>query len=572
MHTKQKAKEINFKGKELQEKVKSTLEALDKIVGATLGPGGNPILLERVGLSPLITKDGVTVADSISFEDATQYVIAEAAKEACQKTNKEAGDGTTTAVVLANALVNEGTKYLENNVSKSPQELCREFDKIVKVITDKLKDMAIPVKEEDLKKVALVSSNFDEDIAEAVVEAILMVGDDGTIVTEESSGRETLVEERDGFPINKGLSGFGAAQELFMNNPQDQECAYELPYVLLYDGDLLSPPEVGTFLSACFEEMKKDGNLRPVIIIAHKFSPHVLKMFAHNVQMNTALICPLETSATAQPNSKHHLLHDLAAFLDAEVLDPITNTFNAAMQTKRPLDFLGACEKSRIGRYKSILLESGSPEKVEERIKILKTQKDNAESDYDAEIIKERISMLAGGIATIYVGGSSELEIREKKHRIEDTINATKSAIEMGVIAGGGATLLWMSDYLLKNAGQSIELPVSAAIIGSALSVPFCRIMTNAGHNEQDITKAAEEVVNSECGNVYDSLTHQYVNPIDAGILDPVKVSISALVNAVSIAKMLMTIGGAVVIPRDKAEERQSELQTQALAQQMQGV
>ncbi len=572
MQPKQKAKHITPKGAELEKIVKDTLSALDKIVGATLGPGGNPILIERVGLSPLITKDGVTVADSVAFEDATQYVIAEAAKEACQKTNKEAGDGTTTAIVLANALIQEGIKYLHNNTSKSPQELCREFEKTVKIITQKLKDTATQITEKDLYKVAMVSANFDKDIADAVVKAVMMVGDDGTIITEDGGGYQTIVKETDGFPVNRGLSVFGAPQELFINNPQDQECVYENPYVLLYDGDLLSPPEVGRFLSVCFEKMRQENNIRPVVVVAHKFSPQVLKMFAQNVQMNTALICPLETSATAQPNSRHHLLHDLAAFIDATVLDPITKTFNAALKAQNPLMFLGSCGKTRIGRYKSIFLDGNNSDKVEERIEILKKQKENAESDYDAEIIKERIGMLMGGIATIYVGGASELEMREKKHRIEDTINALKSAIEMGVVPGGGATLLRMSQYLLNNAGKSSDIPASAAILGSALAVPFCRIMKNAGYSEKEITDIADKIINSESNQVYDSLKHELVNSFDAGILDPVRVTISALSNAVSIAKMLMTIGGAIVLPRDKVEERQLELQSQAFANQMQGV
>lgn len=574
MQLKQKAKEIKFKGEELKKLTLETLKKLSDLVGVTLGPGGNPVLIERPGQPPLVTKDGVTVADSISLLDSTEYVIAEAAKEVCQRTNREAGDGTTTAIVLADAITSQGIEYLKNHSAKSPQELCRELNLMVNEIVDTIKNNAITVNSsKDLKKVALISSNSDEEIADAVVEAVEMVGEDGTIIAEEGSGRETTVELREGFPVGKGLSSFSTIQSVLVNNPHDQECVYDLPYVLLYDGDLTNPTELGIALNEFMSTAHAEKEVRPILIVAHKFSPQVQRLIAVNVQSNVAQLCPLETKATAQPNSRQHMLHDLAAFTGAKVFDPITNKL-PSNESVVNLNDLGQVGSSRIGKYRSILFDSPTPDLVNKRIEILKRQKSNAESEFDAELIKERISQLSGGIATIYVGGSSDLEMREKKHRIEDTINAVRSAIEMGVVPGGGATLLGMANSISKKVSNS-ELPQSATILSSAFAVPFCRIMQNAGETGKNITEVVSKVTKSGHPiptKVYDSLRHTLVNPTEGGIIDPAKVTVTAVTNALSIATMLMTLGGTVVIPRDKQEEAQAEAMAQQIANQMQGV
>jgi chaperonin GroEL len=540
------------------------MKTLSDIVGATLGPGGNPILIERPGFKPLISKDGVTVAEAVTLADSTEYVIAEAAKEVCQRTNKEVGDGTTTAIVLAHVIVEEGMKFLGQNPTKSPQELVRELDSVVIKVTDALLGAATPIDtKESIKHVALISSNSDEDVASAVVEALDLVGDDGCIVTEEGSGRATKVELKEGFPVNKGLSSFGVIQELFLTDPANQECALAQPAILLYDGDLISPQDIGLFLQRIIKDM--GGEFHPVVIVAHKYSPQVLKLIAMNVQSSRASIGLLETIGTAQPHSKHHFLHDLAAFTGAKVLDPMTNILSTAV-----LEDLGTCEKVRIGRYQSVFFGAPEEAKIKERMDVLKTQMDNAESDFDSELIKERIAQLSGGIATIYVGGASELEMREKKHRIEDAINAARSAIDAGVVPGGGAALLAATRILL-----SPDLPPSASILRAAFTEPFHRIMKNSGALDDQIAEMAQKVMDSIPADkmmptaIFDSLRHEVVNPFAAGIIDPAKVVISALKNAFSIAKLLMTVGGAIAIPRDPIEERQSELQTQALNQTM---
>lgn len=569
MEIKAKAKKIIIKSPELSKVVRSTMKTLSDLVGVTLGPGGNTVLIERVGMPPLTTKDGVTVAESAAFQDATQHTIAEAAKEVCQRTNRQAGDGTTTAIVLANAILEEGQKFLENNTLCSPQQIGRELKSMVETLSEFLEKKAIVCNNsKSIYDVAMISSNSDEDVAKAVVEAIDLVGEDGTIITDEGSQRNTVVEMKEGFLVEKGLAAFGPVQELFMNNQHDQECVYDTPYILLYDGDVNVVQPVALFLQSCLNKMKEEGGIRPIVIVAHKFAPMVVKLFAENIKMNTINLCMLETAASGQANSRHHLLHDLAAFTSAKVLDPITNTFD-----KGNLSDLGVCGKVRIGRYKSVFLETGDEAPIQERIETLKRQMTNAESDFDAELIKERIGKLSGGIATIFVGGSTDLEIREKKHRIEDTINAVRSAIEMGVLPGGGSSLLTAANWL---GSQRENLPPSHVILTRALAVPFMKVMENAGSN-MEIAEALQKVsdsVDMEIGLpmlVYDSLKHTYVNPLSAGIIDPAKVTITALNNALSIALMLMTIGGTVVIPRDASDEAKAELMAQSFAQQMQG-
>jgi len=473
---------------------------------------------------------------------------------------------TTTAIVLAQAIVEEGMKFLKNNPTKSPQELCRELDATSNEMVELLKAGAKPIgTPEELLHVAMISSNSDEDVAKSVVEAIDLVGQDGTIITEDGSGRKTVVEMREGFPIQKGLNSLGAVQELFINRPEDQQCVFDLPYILLYDGDLNVAQDLGIPLQNLFVQM--GDNIKPMVIVAHKFSPQVIQVISFNVKANRAAICLLETVATAQPNSKHHLLHDLAAFTGGTVFDPISKNLKSAK-----VEDLGVCEQSRIGRYQSVILGMNDSDAVKERMEVLKKQMEIAESDFDAEIIKERVSQLSGGIATIYVGGTSELEIREKKHRIEDTINSVRSAIEMGVVPGGGSALLALSLVLREK-----QTPAKS-ILASSFTVPFNRILSNSGVTQQDIINPGTVVQGSVTPNsnlmptlLYDSLRHQLVEPFKAGIIDPVKVTISALNNAVSVSQLLMTLGGAVTIPRDIVEERQAELAAQAFAAQMSG-
>jgi chaperonin GroEL len=575
---KTKAKDIKLKGPELEGAILSTMKTLSDVVGATLGPGGNPVLLERPGMPPLITKDGVTVAMHCAFQDALQHVISEAAKEASLRTNREAGDGTTTAIVLAEALVRYGAQWIKENSNHSPQQVCRELNQMSEWLVDQLRARGRKIENnDDLLKVALVSSNFDDGIAKAVVEAIDMVGNDGTIITEEGARRDTYVEVQEGFPIQKGLRTFGPVQELFINNPADQECVLTKPLFLLYDGDLNDVLPIGGYLGSVFSELGSRKEIRPVVIVAHKFSPQVLRMCAANFQSGILMV-PLETPASAQTNSRHHFLLDVAAFTGATVLDPITKTFESMTpdgkeENQTALIPLGACSRARIGRDQTLLFDAleENKEVLKERVENLKVQMKNAESEYDSEIIKERIANLLGGIATIYVGGSSDLEIKEKKHRIEDAICATRSAIEEGILPGGGAMLT----VLAWELQMALGLPLSKQILANALTEPFNRIAVNAGVNLSTIGEAKGSVVDSVVDGVptrvYDSLNHLLTEPYGAGIVDPVKVTISALRNALSIAQMLFTLGGAIVLPRDIVEERQGEMQAQNLAAQMQG-
>lgn len=609
--TREKAKQIVTKGDQLTSTVEDTIDLLSQIVGTTLGPGGNPVLLERPGQPPLVTKDGVTVAQHVAFFDSLRDTIARAAREACQRTNSEVGDGTTTAIVLARELVVNGMEYLRANPHVSPQAFTRDMDAVVDRVIDFIHQNAVPVdpaQEKHLRDIALISSNSDIDCAGAVVEAIGIVGEDGTIMTEEGVTRETHVEKHEGFPINKGLSFMGGVQECFVNNPGDHECVYENPALLLFNGDILDAREFGQFLVERIFNVyhNQSENIPPIVVIAHKFSPQVISLIAKNVQHGTATMCLLETAATGHPQSKIHLLHDLAAFTGGKVLDPIGHNFNHGT-----IADLGRVNRSRLGRYKSVFFGATDPdggliysEDIIERIDTLKKQLTHAESAYDGDLIRERIARLHGGVATIYVGGDSDLEMKEKKHRIEDAVNAVRAGIESGMVPGGGAALLVAGETLLLDGGPVEE------VIGASIKKPFRRILENCGYSDEEIDQIARDVIYGAAAidtgpdhrsfleklanllwnrldraglagpdesvsieeipsRTFDSLNRKLVDPYLAGIVDPAKVTTTSLRNAVSIAKVLMTVGGAIVAPRDVQEERLAELQQQALQHTM---
>lgn len=565
---KAKAKEIHTKGEHLRSVIERTMGILSNIVGVTLGPGGNPVLLDRPGMPPLVTKDGVTVALASTFSDSLEHTIAEAAKETCQRTNQEVGDGTTTAIVLAHALTVLGLNALDKDRSISPQSFCRELDKLEKLVIDEIDAHTIPVDQKsdtDLLNVARISTNGDEEAAKAVVEAVKYVGEDGSVLTEEGTGSITHIEKFDGYTINRGLHSLGSIQDSFVTHPKEQECRFQEPYVVLFDGEISYPEEIGPYLQAVIEAgYAQKGRVVELLIVAHKFSPQVLTLLSLNAQKGVR-VCPLETPSSGHPLSKQGLLYDLAAYTGAKVFDAISHTFKHGSVSDA-----GVVETARIGRYTSVLYGPPNAQAIAERIDILKGHLDKAESQFDADLIRERIGKLNGGVATIYAGGNSDLEMKERKHRIEDAVNAVRAAIEGGLVPGGGATLARAACYLeLKDDGTG---SAARRVLMEALLVPVKRILSNMGMPTDKIQEVLNKVKWTQDKTLtFDALTGQYVSAVSGGVIDPAKVTLTAFKNALSIAKMLMTLGGAIVIPRDKTEERQAELQAQAFAESMQG-
>lgn len=544
-----KSKMVVPAGASLQKQVIHSLSLLSKIVGNTLGPGGRPILLERDGLPPLVTKDGVTVAKSVNAYDAIDNIVIECVKEVADRTGKQAGDGTTTSVVLSDALVRFGSSWLEKNPSVSPQKFLRD---LMRDYSEKIKpsiaDISMPVdSEETMRHVALMSANGDDVVADAVVKAIRTSGEDGAILLEESSGKETQSIVQEGFAISKGMDFLGSIGSVFVNNQKDMECVLDRPIIVMFNGTLRDANQV----VGVIQQNMNSGDVRPMIFVAHDFSDEVRSMFAINFKQGAIKIVPVVTPRDGTPMGKELLLEDLAAYTNAKVFDP-TTLKDAKLQD------LGDCDKFRMSRWQTVFVGEPDQRRLAERIEHIKAQLDRVAGDIDAEIYRERIARLTGGVTTIYVGGLSDLEVREVKARVEDAVCAVRSALKQGVVPGGATTLLRLSNLDIHP------------VLKEALKIPIHRLLDNAGLQEGAITAVCSEVLKVE-GKVYNVLTHEMVDPWKNGILDPAKVIDTAIGNALSVAGTLVTLGGVIVVPRDTNLENQAALSKQAFDSMMSG-
>lgn len=544
-----KSKMVVPAGSSLQKQVIHSLSLLSKIVGNTLGPGGRPILLERDGLPPLVTKDGVTVAKSVNAYDAIDNIVIECVKEVADRTGKQAGDGTTTSVVLSDALVRYGSSWLEKNPSVSPQKFLRD---LMKDYSDRIKpaiaDLSVSVEsEETMRHVALMSANGDDVVADAVVKAIRTSGEDGAILLEESSGKETQSIVQEGFAISKGMDFLGSIGSVFVNNQKDMECVLDRPVIVMFNGTLRDANQVVNII----QQNMNSGDVRPMVFVAHDFSDEVRSMFAINFKQGAIKIVPVITPRDGTPMGKELLLEDLAAYTNAKVFDP-TTLKDAKLQD------LGDCDKFRMSRWQTVFVGEPDQRRLAERIEHIKAQLDRVAGDIDAEIYRERIARLTGGVTTIYVGGLSDLEVREVKARVEDAVCAVRSALKQGVVPGGATTLLRLSNLDIHP------------VLKDALRVPIQRLLDNAGLQEGAITAVCSEVL-KEDGKVYNVLTHELVDPWQNGILDPAKVIDTAIGNALSVAGTLVTLGGVIVVPRDTHLENQAALSKQAFDSMMNG-
>lgn len=544
-----KTKMVVPAGADLQRRVIQSLNLLSRIVGNTLGPGGRPILLERDGLPPLVTKDGVTVAKSVNAYDAIDNIVIECVKEVADRTGKQAGDGTTTSVVLSDALVRFGTDWLSRNPSVSPQKFLRD---LIRDYNEKIKPeieaLSVPVNsEETIRHVALMSANGDEAVADAVVKAIRTSGEDGAILLEESSGKETESVVQEGFAIPKGMDFLGSVGSVFVNNEKDMECVLDRPIIVTFNGTLRDANQV----IGIIQQNMNSGDVRSMVFVAHDFSDEVRSMFALNFKQGAIKIVPVITPRDGTPMGKELVLEDLAAYTNAKVFDPTT-----LKDAKLP--DLGDCDRFRMSRWQTVFVGEPDQKRLAERIQNIKAQLEKVAGDIDAEIYRERIARLTGGVTTIYVGGLSDLEVRETKARVEDAVCAVRSALKQGVVPGGATTLLRLS-----------QLDIHSVLI-DALKVPIQRLLDNAGLQDGAITAICHEILGAD-NRVYNVLTHEFVDPWENGILDPAKVIDTAIGNALSVAGTLVTLGGVVVVPRDVNLENQAALSKQAFDSMMSG-
>lgn len=566
LYEKSKAKHITADKAQIKDIVHSTIDKMATIVGATLGPGGRPVLIERDSLSPLITKDGVTVAKSLGVENAEANIIIDAAKEICLKTAKEAGDGTTTAIVLANAITKNGLNFLDANPKYNPQRMVNELQALYsELILPFLKTNAVPVNgREELISVATISANGDRAIAEAAVTAVMAAGEDGHVLIEEAQGNQLKVETMDGFIVTSGLRDIGAIGRVFINDRALQQVKMDQGLIYLYDGTLNDLKVPGAIQQAV-EGTELFG--RPIVVCAHGFSDVVVEAFAKSTKGGYTVV-PVKTPMSGAANSRSSFLIDMAAYTGATVYDP--GTVDKFIE-EDAADGFGAFNSGKVGMYESLIQAIPDADRIDGRVSELKHLMDTSPSDFDKMHIKAAIGKLTGGISTIWVGGGSELEAREKRDRVEDAVEAVKSAIAEGIVPGGCAVQLVLAHLIENNPNKK----PSHIIMSDSLKEPFNLLLTNCGENVEEVWPAlGAHIRMSAAGNmmptqVFDANQHIIVVALQAGIIEPSKVCRVTIGNALSVASLLTTLGGIVVSPRNTSLEQQLELSKGAFKELM---
>ena len=516
------AKDIKF-DVEVRAKMKQGVDALADAVKVTLGPKGRNVVIDKKFGAPQITKDGVTVAKEVELKDRFANMGAQMVKEVASKTNDVAGDGTTTATVLAWAITKEGMKSVSAGVN--PMGIRRGIDKAVSDAITEIKTNAKAVSEkEEIAQVASISANNDRVIGEEIASAMEKVGMDGVITVEESKNIETTTDFVEGMQFDRGyISAY------FANNRETMTALLDDPYILIYDKKISSMKELLPVLEKVVQTSK------PLLIIAEDVDGEALTTLVVNSLRGTLNVCAIK--APGFGDRRKAMLEDIAILTGGQVISE-----ELGMKLEN-------AELSQLGRAKSVKVEKenttiinglGKAEDIKDRIGQIKKQIADTTSDYDREKLQERLAKLAGGVAVINVGAPTEVELKERKHRVEDAVNATRAAIEEGVIPGGGVALAQaakkMESYDLSTLTD--EEQIGYKIVRRALEEPMRQIAENAG---EDGAIIADKCKNSEQGVGYDANGNKWVNMVSAGIIDPVKVTRSALQNAASIAALILT-------------------------------
>jgi len=512
------------------------VDKLAKAVTSTLGPKGRTVVIEKEGGFYSATKDGVSVAEVIKFEDKLEDAGAQMVKEVASQVNDEAGDGTTTATVLAHNIVTEGFKAVEDGAN--PVDVKRGMDKAVEVILEKLDDAAKVVSTYDeIKQVASISANSDEKVGYLIANAIDEVGTDGVVTVENSNTHEDELEIVEGMQLDKGyLSPY------FVNNQTEMIAQYENPYILLVDETLNDIKKLVKVLEYCIQIDK------PLVIVAQDVTGDALAGLIVNNARGTLKCCAVK--APAFGDKRTDILEDLAIITGATVV----SSKKAMHVDKFDPEWLGTAKTVTANSQKTVFVDGpGTKEQIEDRITEIKTLIDQSTSHYEIELMQKRLGKLSGGVAIIKIGAHSELELKEKKDRVEDSLNATRAALDDGIIEGGGVALLncTTTEPEPQHTITDTDQAVGWQIVMNSLTAPLKAIVHNAGLNFNDIYSKLNS--STEPGMGFDVSGEQYTNMFDAGIIDPVKVTKTAITKAVSVAgTILMT--EAVITNIDEEE------------------
>ena len=580
-------KDVKARGPALEKTILRTMGMIANVVGGTLGPGGQPVLIERQehDMPPIVTKDGVTVFRNLGFDDSTSQVILEAARDAAIRTANEAGDGTTTATILAEAIVRLTHLYCRENPRVSPQRVTRRLmdvfrtniEPIIKSLAIKA-DLSTESGSALLKSVAKISANGDNALADAVMDCFNLVGDGGNVTITEVSGPSTYEVERiEGYPIT-GMGyedSCGKYASKFINDPAGQRILLEKPIFVIYHGKLT---EIQTLtmlmekIGAAWQDPSREETFRHnVILVATGFSEGVVAQLAFNFVEQTSInVVPLLAPISPVPGGQLGLLEDLCAVTGSKLFDPLSSPLDQA-----ELSELGTCAKAfEMSRFRTTIFSEegdkmatdaetgaeilGDPPNmlnVLERVQMLEKQAEQSAGDLDKSYINERIGKLTGGIARLKVVGSSSGEMRERRDRAEDAICAVRGAINHGCLPGGGWTLMRVANDLMK-----LEDQVVSQVLCKALMAPVQKLFSNAGFGNSEaqtiVETVATAIVNSAPPVVYDALDSKFVSPIEGGILDSLPAVLEALRNSLSIASLLGTLGGTIVYKRDHEHDR----------------
>lgn len=514
-------------GNQLHEKILKGVNTLADNVASTLGPKGRNVILHKKGGNPIVTKDGVTVATFVEFDDPFENVGAQIIKQAAAQTNANAGDGTTTSTVLARDILNKAQKYL--TAGTSPVELKRGMDKAVKKIVSNLESMSTPVRSrEDIEHIATISANGDETIGKLIAMAVDSAGSDGSVTVEEGKSVDTTLDVVEGFRFDSGY--FANA---FINNEKRQCVTYEDAVVLVTDHKLESVQSMLPLL----EQVAKYG--RPLVIVAEQVEGQALAALIMNTVRGTMKVAAVKAPRYGQ--ERRNVMKDLCVAIGAEF---VSRESGIKMEDVK-LEHLGKCKKIEVLKnFTTIVDGQGDYAKVEKKIDQLKEELKQTESEQECTTIQERITRLASGVAVISVGGATEVEMIERRHRIEDALEAVRSAQLEGIVPGGGTALLKAAKNL-KVKVENDEQQLGVQLIKQSLTAPMTQMAINAGESPDLIIDAVMRTRKNNQG--WDFSSGKMVDVYEAGILDPAKVTRNAIENATSVASTLLTTNYAIV-------------------------
>ena len=528
------AKEIRF-SEDARTRMLRGVNILANAVKATLGPKGRNVVLEKSFGAPTITKDGVSVAKEIELADKIENMGAQMVKEVASKTSDVAGDGTTTATVLAQAMIREGMKAVAAGMN--PMDLKRGIDKAVHAAVEELKKLSKPSADsKSIAQVGTISANGDAAIGDIIAKAMDKVGKEGVITVEEGSGLENELDVVEGMQFDRGyLSPY------FINNQQSMQCELEDPYILLHDKKISSVRELLPIL----EGVAKAG--KPLLVVAEEVEGEALATLVVNTIRGIVKVCAVK--APGFGDRRKAMLEDMAILTGGQV---ISEEVGLQLE-KATLKDLGRAKKVLVSKENTTIIDgAGESKAIEARIKQIKAQIEETTSDYDREKLQERVAKLSGGVAVIKVGAATEVEMKEKKARVEDALHATRAAVEEGVVPGGGVALIRALAGIAKLKGDNEDQSHGIAIARRAMEAPLREIVANAG---EEPSVVLNKVAEGKGNFGYNAQTGQYGDMVEMGILDPTKVTRTALQNASSIAGLMITTE-AMVAEAPKKEEK----------------